>query len=167
MLGSQGGRGSGHPPKPALGWSTLGDGTLSPHPQLGAGLTLQGSRDRGRRADLASLLDDVWPDGHDLVVEDVVLFYLAVDQLQVSPEAFAAQCILWCTGAGVSNGGMDWGCRDLGNCSWRWPWSWAWMGSGGCSVWMPQVSVGEISGAGGQLWENQFGGLNPSLAGRV
>lgn len=28
-------------------------------------------------------------------------------------------------------------------------------------------SVGEISCAGGQPWENQFGGLNPSLAGGV
>lgn len=76
------------------------------HPGRRAGLTLQGGRERGRRADLASFLDDVWPNGHDLVVEDVVLFYLAVDQRQVGPKAFAAQSILGCTGVGVSNGGM-------------------------------------------------------------
>lgn len=44
---------------------------------------------RRGRADLGAFLGDMWADGHDLVVEDVVLFYLAVDQRQVSPEALA------------------------------------------------------------------------------
>lgn len=166
MLGSQAGRGSGHPPKPAVAPWTVGQGHPPLHPGLRAGLTLQGSRERGRRADLASFLDDVGPDGHDLVVEDVVLFYLAVDQRQVSPKAFAAQSILECTGVGVSNG--EWGkAAKARKLLLEFPWSWAWMGSSGCSAWMPQESVGEISCAGGQPWENQFGGLNPSLAGTV
>lgn len=46
-------------------------------------------------------------------------------------------------------------------------WSWAGMGSGVCGVQMPQEHVGEIGCAGGQPWEKQFGGFNPSLAGRV
>lgn len=83
-------------------WALRVGGGLGTHPNLQEhpgwwdtlpGLALQGSRDR--RADLGSFLDDVWPNGHDLVVEDVVLFYLAVYQRQVSPKAFAAQCILW------------------------------------------------------------------------
>lgn len=166
-MSSEAGSGSGHPPKPAPGCSTLDGGTPSPSSTARGRADPAGQQERGRRADLAAFLDDVWPDGHDLVVEDVVLFYLAVDQRQVSPKAFAAQRILGCTGVGVSNGGMGGGCRALGNSSWRWPWSWAWVGSGVCSVWMPQEHGGEIGCAGGQPWENQFGGFNPSLAGRV
>lgn len=49
------------------------------HQRLGTGPTLRDSGERGRRADLVVFPGDVWADGHDLVVEDVVLFYLAVD----------------------------------------------------------------------------------------
>lgn len=49
-----------------------------------------GSRERGQKTDLVAFFNDVWANGHDLVVEDVVLFYLAVDQRQVSPKALAA-----------------------------------------------------------------------------
>ena len=54
------------------------------------GLTLQSREERGRRTDLVAAFGDVWANGHDLIVEDVVLFYLAVDQWQVSPKALAA-----------------------------------------------------------------------------
>lgn len=70
------------------GYSSLGGGMLS-----SSGVAWgRGSRERpgGRRTDLAAFLGDVRANGHDLIVEDVVLFYLAVDQRQVGPKALAA-----------------------------------------------------------------------------
>lgn len=72
----------------------------------------------GKRADLVAFLGDVWADGHDLIVEDVVLFYLAVDQRQVGPKALATQRILQHMRYGVSGRRMGCSSRDLGGSSW-------------------------------------------------
>lgn len=101
MLGSKARHRSGHPPNMV--------GCPHHHQWLGMGPTVWGSRERGGRADLVAFLDDVWADGHDLVVEDVVLLYLAVDQRQVGPEALAVQRVLRRTGVEVSDGGTGCG----------------------------------------------------------
>jgi hypothetical protein len=43
---------------------------------------------------LVPILGQMGPDGFDLVVEDVVLFHLAVHQWQVCPKALATQLVL-------------------------------------------------------------------------
>lgn len=90
MLSSEVRCGSGRPPNLVRAIAAWMVGCPRLHQRLRTGLTLRGCRERGRRADLVAFLGDVWADGHDLVVEDVVFFYLAVDQRQVSPEALAA-----------------------------------------------------------------------------
>lgn len=74
---------------------------------------------QGRRADLVAFLGDVWADGHDLIVEDVVLFYLAVDQRQIGPKALATQRILQHMRYGVS--GRRMGCSSQDLCGSSWP----------------------------------------------
>lgn len=79
MLSSEVRRGSECPPNPVQAVAAWIVGCHRLHQWLGTGLTLRDSGERGRRADLIVFPGDVWADGHDLVVEDVMLFYLAVD----------------------------------------------------------------------------------------
>ena len=89
MLGTVARCGPGHPPTLVRAVAAWLVGCPPLHQPLGTRPTLRGSRERGMRADLVAFLGNVRANGHDLVVEDVVLFYLAVDQRQIGPKALA------------------------------------------------------------------------------